>query len=53
MIESTSKSIAQDTEYSVADLLPTLDQKWPDPEDDDEEREAKAKKRRKSNMLRS
>uniref|UniRef100_A0A1I7TGE0 PID domain-containing protein n=1 Tax=Caenorhabditis tropicalis TaxID=1561998 RepID=A0A1I7TGE0_9PELO len=51
MIESTSKSIAEETEYSVADLLPTLDEKWPDPEEEDEE-EKLAKKRRRSNVLR-
>ncbi|CAI5442060.1 unnamed protein product [Caenorhabditis angaria] len=33
MIESTTKSIAEETECSVADLLPSFDQKWPDPEE--------------------
>ncbi|EGT52736.1 CBN-JIP-1 protein [Caenorhabditis brenneri] len=51
MIESTSKSIAQETEYSVADLLPTLDEKWPDPEEEEEE-EKKEKRRRKSRIMR-
>ncbi|CAP27252.2 Protein CBR-JIP-1 [Caenorhabditis briggsae] len=49
MIESTSKSIAQEIEYSVADLLPTLDETWPDPEEDEEETR---KKRKKSNVMR-
>ncbi|EFO99175.1 CRE-JIP-1 protein [Caenorhabditis remanei] len=49
MIESTSKSIAEEAEYSVADLLPTLDETWPDPEEEDEKA---AKKRRKSNIMR-
>ncbi|CAI2347187.1 unnamed protein product [Caenorhabditis sp. 36 PRJEB53466] len=49
MMESTSKSIAVEAEYSVADLLPSLDQKWPDPEEEFEKLE---KKRRKSNILR-
>ncbi|CAA0059166.1 PID domain-containing protein [Caenorhabditis elegans] len=49
MMESTSKSIAEEAEYSVADLLPTLDEKWPDPE---EENENLKSKRRKSNIMR-
>ncbi|CAO4367919.1 unnamed protein product [Caenorhabditis nigoni] len=49
MIESTSKSIAQEIEYSVADLLPTLDETWPDPEEDEYDTR---KKRKKSNVMR-
>uniref|UniRef100_A0A8R1DKD9 PID domain-containing protein n=1 Tax=Caenorhabditis japonica TaxID=281687 RepID=A0A8R1DKD9_CAEJA len=52
MIESTSKSIAQETEYSVADLLPTLDEKWPDPEDDEEEEKSSRKRKKSKNIMR-
>ncbi|CAB3404529.1 unnamed protein product [Caenorhabditis bovis] len=50
MMESTTKSMAVEAEFSVADLLPSLDEKWPDPDEDDDER--KRKKRKKSAIIR-
>ncbi|CAD6195328.1 unnamed protein product [Caenorhabditis auriculariae] len=52
MLNSTTKSIVMDSETSMADFIPCLDTKWPEPDDSEEEKEQKRRKKRGKKMER-